>query len=382
MVVQVDETVVLRKGKTVVALETNATLITADWETFDAIAEKNGTTSLIESTTSMEVNKTEHRIQPREIAATNDKETTVATTCPRLPVFGKAYNSSGQSEPRPDNIRNTHIVFIGDSVSRYMYVDLVHLFHTGYYVRNSDFPSVLWERDFGSYNALFEYTDRYFSGHHTCDCYRRWGTMDGTSYDNRYWRDECRNNTLTFVGKFGTHAFQGHFNGSTVYADRPASLGLRRRPPPPLWRPASSWSRVITDHVQHLQPKPKYVYFNAGIWVPSDLNRTQFDDFVNTIRQAGMVPIFRTTTQMRVYPGGRPPNPCPNEFDLDVCGSTVGNYSVQGDYLCHNMTWTQGLVATGNASYHDHCHFRPHVNAIFNEQLLELIAEYESQEKN
>jgi len=286
--------------------------------------------------------------------------------CPRLPVFGKPF-ATPESASDPDIIRNLHIVYIGDSVSRYQYISLVHYFHTGHWLNDSTL--LLHAGHFpghGGYPGLFNYTNHYFSGRLRCDCFRRGRKLVKSHYENKYWRDDCRNNTLTYIGKFSDRPIQGHWDAWTVYQEKPASLDVDTKLPP-VWQFNESWADAVVHHVQQLRPKPNYVYFNAGLWRPSGLNRTQFNDLVHAVRAADMIPIFRTTTkshESRMYP---------NDFDQEVCPH-VANYTTSGTYWCHNMTWTKQLLPWGDAAFQDPAHFRPSINTLFNQQLLELIS--------
>ena len=170
---------------------------------------------------------------------------------------------------------------------------------------------------------------------------------------------------------------KGHFNASNVYQKPPSSLNVSTLPAPPLWEFNASWANPIVEHINMLDPKPDYIYFNAGLWSPSGINQVLLDEAINVIQEADITPIFRTTT------ASHQDRPFPYEFDLDVCGHAIGNFTVEVSedrpYLCHNMTWTQSLLqgTSANAPYYDKQHFKPRYNEIFNEQLLELIAEYE-----
>jgi len=191
----------------------------------------------------------------------------VQPKCGRYPVFGAPYNNSEQQKPRDIlDLNDTHTVLIGDSITRYIYVGLVHLLHTGYHVPRSDFPSLLNYRDHDkrdAYGQWANYTNAYFSGQQICDCYHG---EENIRYDNRYWRDDCRNTTLTYLGKYGILSIQGHFNTSTVYQERPESINLfDLMAPPPTWAAQHVLGGPsLRNRSKYLQPKPKYVYFNAG----------------------------------------------------------------------------------------------------------------------
>lgn len=117
----------------------------------------------------------------------------------------------GYSLDRPTGL---HLAWIGDSVTRYQFLSLIHFLHTGRWVMDADFPNIV---DISTFNNVwvdfFEYSSYILGqeqGQHQCDCYRASGGADGKHiFENRYYRDPARDNYLYFFTKMGSHPFHG-----------------------------------------------------------------------------------------------------------------------------------------------------------------------------
>jgi hypothetical protein len=72
--------------------------------------------------------------------------------------------------------------FIGDSLSRYQYLNLVYLLETGLW--SADPPNEM-EKRFSSWNEFFVVTNQRMGGHEICDCFRN----EGAIIENRYYAD-------------------------------------------------------------------------------------------------------------------------------------------------------------------------------------------------
>jgi hypothetical protein len=81
-------------------------------------------------------------------------------------------------------LKGSHIVYVGDSISRYMYASLAHLFAVGNWSSpfSSQFhanarPSILCEKDWLSWDVFFQHSNHVLSSDQSssqelCDCYR------------------------------------------------------------------------------------------------------------------------------------------------------------------------------------------------------------------
>eukprot|EP00392_Amoebophrya_sp_AT5.2_P007984 g8003.t1 len=74
-------------------------------------------------------------------------------------------------QARSERTSRRHVLWIGDSVTRYSYIDYVYRLHH----RQPDLltPStLLWERFHGNWTAYHQYSTAAFRGHMTCECFR------------------------------------------------------------------------------------------------------------------------------------------------------------------------------------------------------------------
>jgi hypothetical protein len=123
-----------------------------------------------------------------------------------------------------DCLRNTHIIFIGDSLTRYQYLSLVHLLANGSFADrrivfdydihkeepeatrdhfvNRGHPNILREHDFlhhyhhhedGKWEDKFLWESNLFGGNERCDCWRGNRTYNSDTFkeqlENRYYSD-------------------------------------------------------------------------------------------------------------------------------------------------------------------------------------------------
>jgi hypothetical protein len=363
--------------------------------------------------------------------------------CPDLPVLGKAFqraenktfsytygaknadgtNRTSESTRRPwraeDNIdvdwlgeaflrreplhlpadrpTGLKIAFLGDSLMRYQTVSLIHYLHTGQWIDEHMEPNLLNEKSFRSdWTTFYEYNSKYFNGPHNfrCDCYRlatfkEWATALS---ENIFYRDECRDNHVVFLSKFGIFPFRGHWDPDDVFNESPITeeeriardMGSTGQIRPMLTKEENvfalghggynisevsapytwsfpTWSAVVRNYIAHLTPKPDYLVVNAGLWPDHDLNEQVLSDIRVAADEVGIKAIYKTTTTTR---NG-------NDVALkpyDEVGCRLLPY-------CLPMNWT-ALVPP--AHYWDRLHFLSYVNTRFNEQLLELLAEIQS----
>ena len=71
--------------------------------------------------------------------------------------------------------RGTHLTFMGSSLTRYQYIDLVYHLESGgndVFAQRSHF-NPLWEGTFASWPEFFVQTNADLHGHEACDCVRR-----------------------------------------------------------------------------------------------------------------------------------------------------------------------------------------------------------------
>jgi hypothetical protein len=79
------------------------------------------------------------------------------------------------------------ITFMGDSVTRYQYLNLVHFLEHGIWNSDSSKPNENGHK-FGSWNEFLRTTNQRLGGHEICDCHRL-DSRDTNAIENRYYAD-------------------------------------------------------------------------------------------------------------------------------------------------------------------------------------------------
>ncbi len=100
--------------------------------------------------------------------------------------------------------------FMGDSLTRYQYLDMAYfLSHNGTCISNNDRPNMVIEKTHADWNTFYNFTNSILEPFETCDCFRIEGRLNtATVTENRYFLDTERNNTVTYLQKFGHLPFK------------------------------------------------------------------------------------------------------------------------------------------------------------------------------
>ena len=142
-----------------------------------------------------------------------------------------------------------HIVFMGDSLTRYQWVALAQSFARGYELNAEEFPSSVIEREWRHWTQFYNGSTQRLEPHTRCDCHRSYAKPVGSkTIENRYfWTADGKLN-LTYIAVLDPSNLIGSW---APYAplDRDA---LRRGVHPtfePRWR--MNWTEAI-GRVVHL----------------------------------------------------------------------------------------------------------------------------------
>jgi hypothetical protein len=301
--------------------------------------------------------------------ATVTTTTTTATStmntsalCSNLPVLGSV-NYTIHMDRGPPRPRGLHLVMMGDSVTRYQCISLMHYLHTGSWINDSfsEKNSLLWIKTFPSYNHHYQYAAQYFGTALQCDCYRTFDPQIIMSnvFDNWYWHDTCRNNSLSCIAQYGKYPLGGHWlpsqiSDGTIHLQ--TNYSIHPMPLPPVWQ--YNWSDTIRYHVAKLRPHPQYVVINSGLWGSHQLkNRFIFRTIQQALHDNHMIGIYKTTTKLR--------HDTSTQLKAhDKIGCALMDH-------CLDVSWTGTL--TNASDYMDDRHFPSHINTLFNLQLLQLL---------
>jgi hypothetical protein len=262
----------------------------------------------------------------------------------------------------PRTLKNLHIVFMGDSVSRYQYLSLAYYLRSGTWWDPATHPNLVNEKTYGSWTDFYRRTSEEYAPYEQCDCFRPEPFNPTLTFENRYFWDPRFHNSLTYIQAFGNHGSQGHFFPDEVLLHHPAVLSTDSPLKSKLdfWK--WDWPETITQHVAKLQPKPDFVVLNAGLHVNDHQNPLLQNAIVSALKTAGITGIWKTTTYMKnkdVH--GTRYTPKSKQIDQDMCKLMS---------QCLDLSWTKHLNAT---SYWDAFHFNEPAYKRMNMQLLDLI---------
>lgn len=300
-----------------------------------------------------------------------------------------------ENDNRPTNLR---IAFIGDSVSRFQYISLCYYLRTGRWLQEDDDNNdssggkhaLLYAKGFPTWSEFLQGTNAALLPHERqCDCQRperparHQKTKNGTtkaqilseSMENRYYSDDERGNYITYISKFGYFPSQGNVLPSQVYygdnSNDNKGIDKRNRNNftdflPRVWQ--YNWAGIIREHIGKLEPKPEYVVFNAGHH-PHDLRHPWVVDGIRkALDETNITGIYRTTTYPNYVRKA-------SQFRKGSHDEMLCHRSRRSFPHCLNVNWTASL--NGPEHYYDRVHFKPHVNARMNMQLLEYLRDLE-----
>jgi hypothetical protein len=297
--------------------------------------------------------------------------------------YRQSNNDNNETTVIPENL---HIAFIGDSVTRYQYLDFVYYLHTGRWVENTDNPNLVREKDYSGWIYFFNHTNAMFDGKEKCDCWRGNTTRipPPKIFEVRYYADPIRNNYISYFTKFGVLPVIGHwrpeigFNTSlnplllsstenTTNTTNNTNYNFLRvfeqEWQPPVW--SYDWIDIIRYHIKYLQPRPTYLVLNAGLWIHDLDNRTYLEDIQNECHDLNITTIYKTSTSLSA-----------ERYDIDVRKRYEPHELMACQIFdrCMNLTWTRTIF--GPENYWDGTHFQASVNRVFNEQLLEILSNH------
>ena len=191
------------------------------------------------------------------------------------------------------------ITLIGDSLTRYQYLNLIHFFHTNSWIqRNNELANEkLWK----SWEDFHLGTNFRFGCQEICDCYRK----DSLPFqkENRHYYDFEYNFTINFYMYITKPIGVSYFASSSITSAIESQC--------------KSISEVYSQHTKYvpntstmfgnifdfldkvIQPnKPDFLIFNSGLWPARDIqNNDEFrNKFIRLAKQSSHNFIWKTTT--------------------------------------------------------------------------------------
>ncbi|CAB9507687.1 expressed unknown protein [Seminavis robusta] len=276
--------------------------------------------------------------------------------------------SAGNRQPSSGTISDLHIAFVGDSVTRYMYLDLVYFLRHNKWVQDNDSPNILNAKQFPSWNDHYNASTLALAPNEECDCFRL-NPKNSSHIDkeetieNRYYADPERNNYATFIEVFGGYQAHGHLLPEEAYVQHRHAMDFDRLQTDPfVWR--HDWPGLIRNYLNEMNPKPDYLVFNEGLWIEHELGDEDVRQSIkDALDDSGIIGIYKTTTLPNINSGlaKRSAGVVFNRHDDAMC-ELIGNYL--------DFSWTKDL---GDEHYWDGVHFKPHVNRGMNMELLDML---------
>ena len=240
--------------------------------------------------------------------------------------FEDLQNKSNLDVPLP---RNLSILFSGDSLTRYQYIDLAYFLAYGKWVHPDDKPNMEVETDHESWVSFYNYTNTMLQPYEECDCFREEGSLQRKDInENRFFLDKERNNSIAYLQKFGNWPYAFSWDVKDVHNEYGPLITERSQLKPKTW---GHWVQAIKEFICMLEPKPSIFIFNEGIWHNNDLHDVQLqDDIIHALNECNIKSLYRTTTKE-----DKKRDSHLEEYELRLCDKTDHSMDV---------SWT-GLVS-------------------------------------
>jgi hypothetical protein len=269
-----------------------------------------------------------------------------------------------------DVLRNKHLIFLGDSITRYQYLDLLHLLtHSEYLVDTPTF-NIINEHTFPDFNIFYNRTNGLFAPYEKCDCFRDNSLHNEKfEFENRYYYNPTKNLSLSYI------MFSGRYD--TIKGHWCDTGDLEQYRDPVTWYYPEFWSGLFVDKMDWLMSISPYkehiLLMNVGHHPLRSFSDA--DSAVRTVKLARdkfNTFIWKTTTYGINQLHSR-------SHDDAICAAPASGSMRKGarrassnTTQCLDLSWTKGL----NASlYWDDKHFLAPVYNAINSQLIHLLAD-------
>ncbi len=266
-------------------------------------------------------------------------------------------------------LENKRIVFIGDSLTRYQYLNLIHYFHTNSW-HSSVYPHLEVEGEWSSWKSFHLGSSLRFGCEEICDCYRDNSEIDATkenrhyhnmrlnlSVDAYFWTPE-RNLNGNIAPK--TSDFSKLCSDWHAYSDSFANYASH-----------SNYSYNILDFLNFVvrDLQPDYLIINQGFWSFPRLRDTSdtsyLRQFVSLAKSVAKRVIWKTTTaRCDINDAG---------MDNPWMVTTLNNLGVE---IFDAYIFTHDVAKLNSDKFHicwDGVHYFPFVYRELNKMLLDFI---------
>ena len=258
------------------------------------------------------------------------------------------------------DMRNLHIVMVGDSLMRYQYISLVHLLHYGKFPESSGHEDILMARTYHTWAQYFGRLTEVLAPNEESD----WIRTDTNSFrENRCYRNPIRNLTVRFFQYMGDTQDIVPIEGSYEFIRKDSNLPASAVSDQGVWC-YYGISDFLSNFISTLVPKPSLLVLNAGHHPNKYHDQSHRDRVVSAALSVAERVVWKTTSWRR-------------EALLAEAGSS---YSAADPLMCAyaglrcvDLSWTNYLSP---GDFTDSLHFQPAIYSDINTQfLLQLRSE-------
>ena len=187
-----------------------------------------------------------------------------------------------------------HIVFMGDSLTRYQWLALATSFHRKVELSGTEYPSMVKEREWRHWMPFYNGSTERLMPNTRCDCHRSFAKPVGSkTVENRYFWTNGLN--LSFIQVLNPAIIFGHWAPTGELADERQRVHIHKEFAP-LWR--MEWLECMRKVVAKLQPPPTVLVLNTGQW-SGPPNASYAADLDRVARSVAPRVVWKTTTRMR-----------------------------------------------------------------------------------
>ena len=207
-----------------------------------------------------------------------------------------------------------HIVFMGDSLTRYQWLALAASFHRRVELSDQEYPSLVKEREWRHWMPFYNGSTDALMPNSRCDCHRTFARPVGSkTVENRYfWMERPPSNgrggrsgrnahaarqllNLSFVQVLTPETIFGHWTPTGANSDERLREGIHPEFAP-RWR--MNWLQVMREVVAKLQPPPTVLLLNMGLW-SGPPNASYAAELARVAHSIAPRVVWKTTTRMR-----------------------------------------------------------------------------------
>ena len=305
-------------------------------------------------------------------------------------TYPNAYQTSSRSDPKINSTfalkkgkssNLQHVLFIGDSMSRFLYLTIAYALH----FNATSVPKELVQDKLSvSCEDFFKLAVNMFNGSMSCDCYRpkRYNKRDFrtpalftqyknnyalsvglTSHENRQYRHPGGNLFLTYTQLFGDNKMFGTIELQNLHHGTVSPMLRSQR-----WK--SSLLDFLKRDVYMLQPPVTHIVLNSGLWLadPNERTSMQMPAILEAAVQAAPVAVWRETSPKR----DEISNPSlTRKNKTDAAAKALCNTSQLLPCIFLPFPFTRGEITDDD--YSDYIHFKPRASMMWARHIWNAI---------